>query len=413
MSGRPTQKLEIHPLSSHLQPSCIVSYTATERSEMCEGQKNTLQKTYNVIVIHSPHSGRSAQLSEALTHLQATGLHVAQVLPISQLDNLPSQGPQWQENGVNIAIAAGGDGLIGGVITHIAESRLPLGILPLGTSNDIARTLRIPQALKEAAEVIVGGHEQEVDIAVAQPAEQAIHPASKTQTGSVLSPVPAHGHGYFAHALTVGLNVQFARLATNVATRQRYGRMTYPIAALEVLRHHAPLNVELHFEGLAMPKTHVWQHTQPRQPSQADMEHTPLYCRALQVAVINAPMFGGLWQLSLPQSSMEDRLLDIVVLDDVDLSNLSIRISRLFNVPMDQAQQAVQPSSPQEPWESVFAHHPAELTGIPGVHHLQARGVTISTHADPRDVTLDGEVRGQTPAHVRLAEQRLRVIVPT
>jgi len=52
------------------------------------------------------------------------------------------------------------------------------------------------------------------------------------------------------------------------------------------------------------------------------------------------------------------------------------------------------------------------LTGIPGIHHLQAQGVTITTHADPRDVTLDGEVRGQTPAHVRLAEQRLRVIVP-
>ena len=162
-----------------------------------------------------------------------------------------------------------------------------------------------------------------------------------------------------------------------------------------------------------MPKTHLWQPNQHRQLSQADIEHTPLHCRALQVAVINAPIFGGQWQISLPQASMDDRLLDIVVLDDVDLSNLSGRISRLFSAPMGQTQQAVQSSSPQESQEIAFAHHPAELTGIPGVHHLQARGVTITTHADPRDVTLDGEVRGSTPAQVRLAEQRLRVIVPT
>jgi diacylglycerol kinase (ATP) len=406
------QKSEAHPFFPHLQPLLIVRYTARERKPR-EGRTDTLQKTRNVIVIHSPHSGRSVQLSEALTHLQATGLHIAQVLPISELDNLPSQGSQWQEDGMHIAIAAGGDGLIGGVITHIAESTLSLGILPLGTSNDIARTLHIPQTLKEAAEVIAGGSEQEVDIGVAQPAEQAIHPASKKQTGPVHDRVPSYSHGYFAHALTVGLNVQFARLATNVATRQRYGRLTYPIAALEVLRNHDPLNVELHFEGLAMPKTHIWQPTQHKQLSQADMEHTPLYCRALQVAVINAPIFGGQWQLSLPQASMDDRLLDIVVLDDVDLSNLSTRISRLFNAPVGQAQQAVQSPSPQERRENVFVHHPAELTGIPGVHHLQVRGVTITTHADPRDVTLDGEVRGSTPTHVQLAEQRQRVIVPT
>lgn len=370
-----------------------------------------MQETRNVIVIHSPHSGRSAQLAEALTHLQATGLHIAQVLPISELDNLSAQGSQWQAHGINIAIAAGGDGLIGGVITHIAESTLPLGILPLGTSNDIARTLHIPQTLPEAANVIAGGSERAVDIGVAQPAEQAIHSASKKQTGPTLDHVSPQRHGYFAHALTVGLNVEFARLATNVATRQRFGRMTYPIAALEVLRNHDPLNVELHFNGLAIPRTRTWQH---RQLSQADIEHTPLYCRALQVAVINAPIFGGQWHLSLPQSSMEDRLLDIVVFEDIDLGNLSSSISRLFNPQMGQTQHAEQPTASQQQKEpdSAFVHHPAELTGIPGIHHLQAQGVTITTHADPRDVTLDGEVRGQTPAHVRLADQRLRVIVP-
>jgi diacylglycerol kinase family enzyme len=46
------------------------------------------------------------------------------------------------------------------------------------------------------------------------------------------------------------------------------------------------------------------------------------------------------------------------------------------------------------------------------MHHIQAREVIIKTKADPRDATLDGEVRGQTPMYARLANERLRVVVP-
>ncbi len=56
--------------------------------------------------------------------------------------------------------------------------------------------------------------------------------------------------------------------------------------------------------------------------------------------------------------------------------------------------------------------HPAELTGIPGIHHLQAWGVTITTRADPEDATFDGEVRGQTPLQVQVADEQLIIVVP-
>src|SRR5579862_8229264 len=112
---------------------------------------------YRAIVTHSPHSGRSARLTDALTHVQEAGIEVVEKLPISELDGLPAQGRLWQKNGVNLAIAAGGDGLIGGVISHIAECGLPLGILPLGTANDIARSLRIPLELDLAARTIATG----------------------------------------------------------------------------------------------------------------------------------------------------------------------------------------------------------------------------------------------------------------
>src|SRR6266571_5262969 len=273
-----------------------------------------MQTSQRVVVIHSPHSGRSSKLSEAITYLEQTGLEIVNTISIADLDNLPAQGPIWKANGIDIAISGGGDGLVGGVITHIAESGLPLGILPLGTSNDIARSLHIPQDLKEAAQVIAQGDEHLVDVGVAKPAQQAPHLATKHQSGPLLSQVAPEKHGFFAHALTIGVNVQFARIATNVATRQRFGRMTYSVAALETWVKHDALDIQLEFEGLAMPQASATTQV-PMSPAQATPElHTSLRCRALQVAVINTPLFGGQRELAIPGSSFADRLLDIVVI---------------------------------------------------------------------------------------------------
>src|SRR2546427_1536087 len=145
-----------------------------------------------VMVIHSPHSGRSSKLPDAIKHLEQAGLEVVNSISISKLDDLPAQGTPWKESGVDVAIAAGGDGLVGGVITHIAESGLPLGILPLGTSNDIARALHIPQDIGEAAQVIAQGNEQEVDVGTAQSAEQAKHPGTPSQSDPVSAGGASH-----------------------------------------------------------------------------------------------------------------------------------------------------------------------------------------------------------------------------
>ena len=373
--------------------------------------ERTLQRRLRSIVIHSPHSGRSEKLSQALTYLEEVGVEVTRNISIAELDNLPPQGEIWREEGNDIAIAAGGDGLVGGVITHIAESGLPLGILPLGTANDIARSLHLPQDVHQAANVIAQGKTVEVDIGVARPAEQAPHPASRSQKEPVVAHVRLQKHGFFAHALTIGLNVQFARIATNIATRQRYGRLTYPFAALEVLRNHHAVDVELEFEGLAVPEDKQARQEQTVLRLAAVEEQAPLRSRALQVAVINAPIFGGKWQLSVPGANLSDHLLDIIVLEEFDFGHLSSRLARFFG-PKENGKEAASASIQVNGQGDYFAHHHAELTGIPGIHHLQARGVIITTNIDPRDVTLDGEVRGQTPMYAHMADERLRVIVP-
>lgn len=342
------------------------------------------------LVIYSPASGRAVQLQQALDALGEAGIEIIETIPIDSLAQRPAQGQNWIEQGVEIAIAAGGDGTIGSVINHIAGSALPLGIMPLGTSNDIARSLNIPLELSHAARTIAADQVRMVDLGVARSLE--------TKNSS-----DAQHYGYFAHVLTIGLNVRFAQIATNVATRRRYGRLTYPVAALEVLRSPEILPVHLEFEGIHFP-AHAHQ---PQATNHQIEANATLSCRALQVTIVNAPIFGGPWQFTLPGSSLDDDVLDIVVFEEFGPGRLSARLASLFNSP---------PLDIAEPGENdaigEFIRHPAELTGLPGMHHLQARSITITTEHDPQFVTLDGEIHGHTPLSVELVKNALPVLAP-
>ncbi|MBV9690781.1 MAG: hypothetical protein JO202_13860 [Ktedonobacteraceae bacterium] len=355
------------------------------------------QQARRAIAVHSPHSGASEQLNQALAALQQGGVALSQIISIAELDHRPAQGAMWRQQHIDLVIAAGGDGLIGSVLTHIADSDLPLGILPLGTSNDVARSLAIPQDIAQAVEVIVLGHERAVDVGAARPAEQV----PQNVVTSLQTPLARGDVSFFAHALTIGINASFAHVATQAAVRERYGTLTYPVAALEALKHLQTLKVQLHFEGVSLPSSLHLGHTASNSFSQEALN--TLQCHALLVAVINAPVFGGAWQFTFPHVRIDDGLLDIVVVQDFDRTALSSSLAAwLFGN---------RESSP-----AAFPHaarsHPADLIPLPGIAHIQARGVTIATDADPQDATCDGEVRGQTPLHVQTAKKRVRVLVP-
>jgi YegS/Rv2252/BmrU family lipid kinase len=68
------------------------------------------------------------------------------------------------ERGASLVVAAGGDGTLVGVANGLVKSSVPLGILPMGTGNDLARALLIPLKLAEAVDLLVSDHDvMEVD----------------------------------------------------------------------------------------------------------------------------------------------------------------------------------------------------------------------------------------------------------
>ena len=68
-------------------------------------------------------------------------------------------------DGLDAVVAGGGDGTISAAAGALAGTGLPLGILPLGTLNHLARDAGIPFALEEAVAVIASGKARPIDVA--------------------------------------------------------------------------------------------------------------------------------------------------------------------------------------------------------------------------------------------------------
>jgi lipid kinase YegS len=72
--------------------------------------------------------------------------------------------------GVDLVIAAGGDGTVNEVVNGIArtkaERKPSLAIVPLGTANDFAKGLQLPPTVREAVEIAVHGTAVDVDVAL-------------------------------------------------------------------------------------------------------------------------------------------------------------------------------------------------------------------------------------------------------
>lgn len=65
---------------------------------------------------------------------------------------------------VDRVIVAGGDGTVHSTLPLIRAYQLPLAIIPMGTANDLARTIDVHGDYERAIQVAVAGHAQRVDL---------------------------------------------------------------------------------------------------------------------------------------------------------------------------------------------------------------------------------------------------------
>ncbi len=124
-------------------------------------------------LILNPYANRwkaKARLPEAESALKSAGVDFDLVIS-ERPGHLIELAKQAARQGFSPIIAAGGDGTIGEVVNGLAhavksEKDLlgPLGILPLGSANDLVDNLGLPTDLTEAARVIAAGKTRLMDL---------------------------------------------------------------------------------------------------------------------------------------------------------------------------------------------------------------------------------------------------------
>jgi YegS/Rv2252/BmrU family lipid kinase len=120
---------------------------------------------------------------------------------------------------VDLVVLGGGDGTLSSAASALIETGLPLGILPLGTANDLARTLGIPIDVEGAAQVIVEGNLRRIDV------------------GEV------NGKPFF-NVASMGLSVGMTRELTP-EMKQRWGKLGYAVATLRAFWHMRPFTAAI------------------------------------------------------------------------------------------------------------------------------------------------------------------------
>ncbi len=182
-------------------------------------------------------------------------------------------------SGFDLIIAAGGDGTLSEVINGMADHavRPPLGMLPFGTTNDLARALGIPRQWEQAAALIIGQQTRAIDI------------------GKI-------NDRYFINIAGGG---SLTELTYEVPSKMKtmLGQLAYYIKGLERLPRLKPLRLRMKGDGVDVQE------------------------EAMLFLIANSNSVAGFERLA-PGATIDDGLLDVIVVRKMSLPEF-IRLAGL------------------------------------------------------------------------------------
>lgn len=116
-----------------------------------------MSQNKRVLLFFNKKSGQNAgdeKLNLILNHLKDHGMSVQTEFIPQSPEKMRSLVQQARGDGVDLVLAAGGDGTVSLVADAVVDTGLPLGILPQGTGNLLAKELKIPARLEKALDLV-------------------------------------------------------------------------------------------------------------------------------------------------------------------------------------------------------------------------------------------------------------------
>ncbi|HWM94664.1 MAG TPA: diacylglycerol kinase family protein [Thermoanaerobaculia bacterium] len=168
-------------------------------------------------------------------------------------------------DGIERLLVAGGDGTMHHAIQGLANTSCALGVIPVGTGNDLSGTLKIPPDLDVAVQRALTGTIRRIDLIRV-------------------------GETYSVSYLGVGFDSEATRFANQVKTLR--GPLVYPYAVIHTLATFQPPAMRIvHDEGV-------------------------FEGRVMFTNLSNLPRFGGGMRIA-PQAEIDDGILDLVIVREM------------------------------------------------------------------------------------------------
>jgi len=214
----------------------------------------------------------------ALARLRSVGIAVRS-LEGSDADQALALAHEQVAAGVDALVVCGGDGMVNLGIQAVATTDTPLGIIPTGTGNDVARYFDIPRRdPATAAERVIAGETRTVDLA------------------------RCHDR-YFVTVMAAGFDAVVNERANRMTWPR--GQMRYNLATLAELRTFQPL------------------------PYILDLDGNQMHLSAMLVAIGNGPSFGGGLRIA-EGAVLDDGFLDVVIIKPIGKLDLMRTYPKLF-----------------------------------------------------------------------------------
>lgn len=131
-------------------------------------------------------------------------------------------------------IIGGGDGSVNHALPALINTRLPVLLIPLGTANNLARTLRLPNSPVQALSLLKHGSITAIDIGVA-------------------NEIP------FVNVIGIGMSARVNR-AVAAESKRWFGVMAFAMTALRVAARMTPFRVTIECDG-NIHRSRSWQVT--------------------------------------------------------------------------------------------------------------------------------------------------------
>ena len=182
--------------------------------------------------------------------------------------------------GAERLIVCGGDGTISETLPALADSAIPLGLLPFGTANDLARALDIPRKVNPAIHTLLQGQVCPIDLGRA-------------------------GNCLFATVAAFGFDAEIS---------------------------HRMSSGQVPFSGTAGYLFETWRHTATYRPAPVLLrgDFGTIHQEVLQVSTANTRSYGGGMQIA-PGARANDGLFDLIIIDSVPRWTILSVLPRLFS----------------------------------------------------------------------------------